>query len=318
MKIINLRKVSDQEIPDSYMGILRISPYKPSGSEIYYDNITAFLNNINEQLPLSASDGSVLPLTFVPKKYNTIVADRDSNIDLINITHHYNNLYIANSLNVKPTLFIDISDEDYTSAPITFVNKKSSNITSLSYPFDAPDDTRYVNYNSRLFPGGAAYSSESINEQFNNLDPTNEIYTDKYSSEHVKIRGNTVYKNITYKGKNYIVPEVLKRDYILGQCPGHTFKATPNTCPLLKNIAGNKDINQDSNIIHTKLSFIPLENIIWKNVEAITSGVHRHYKGRYKNLGLIGTKENSSNDLFEKLFGDPGNGALEEIVNKNS
>lgn len=30
MKIINLRKVSDQEIPDSYMGILRISPYKPS------------------------------------------------------------------------------------------------------------------------------------------------------------------------------------------------------------------------------------------------------------------------------------------------
>lgn len=162
------------------------------GSEINYDNVTSFLNTIDVQIeiPLSASEGTKLPLKFIPKKYYTRVTDRENNIDLINITHHYDNLYIINSLHVKPTLFIDIAKDSYKSAPLTFVNKNGSNYTSISYPLEAPDDTRYVNYNSRFFTGGAQYKREYINSEFNKLKPDHDIYTkSEYDSEHVRIRG---------------------------------------------------------------------------------------------------------------------------------
>jgi hypothetical protein len=75
----NIRNVSQKEIYDSYMGILRISPNSVQGKNV--DDPSVILNVLvdfdglfgdkNEQtkITLSDSDGNVLPLYFVPKTF---------------------------------------------------------------------------------------------------------------------------------------------------------------------------------------------------------------------------------------------------------
>lgn len=58
MNIVTLRNVGLYEIPDSYKGILRISPNNND------DDPTAILTNRNNVIKLSDSEGHELPLSF--------------------------------------------------------------------------------------------------------------------------------------------------------------------------------------------------------------------------------------------------------------
>ena len=105
MNIVTLRNVGLYEIPDSYKGILRISPNNN------IDNPTNLLRTRNTIIKLSDSEGHELPLSFKVKSVYSSVIGKDNRIDLVQLEHHYKNLYITNELYIKFNLFLNVSDK---------------------------------------------------------------------------------------------------------------------------------------------------------------------------------------------------------------
>lgn len=298
MNIINLRTVGSFEIPDSFRGILRISPNDG------IDDPSSLLTKVGNEIVLSDSIGTILPLTFKVKSFNVNLVER-GNVDMINLVHNYSNLYITKSLHIRPTLYIDKNSSETISnrPPLIFI--KDGN--AVGYPLEAPADTRYVNWNNRL--GTSAFET---------LPPTSDIFIENgdYKSEHISVGGAIQYQYITHldetdgQYKYYKVPEINRRIYALGSCPGHTYRASDyNT--------GSHDLSGITSNIPTKrytqLSFVNLDNVIWSNVEANATGSHRMSRGRYYNLEPIGPKSennNSNNKLYEELFGESFENAL--------
>lgn len=300
IKTINLRNVSYQEVPESYSGILRISPYNDPSVNVIYDDVSSYLKTKNNKITLSDSNGNYLPINFVTKIYKTkALIPSDDYDSLAHITHDYKNLHIIKSLNIRPTLFIDNIKNGIIS-PLTFKDEKGK---TIHYPIEAPYDDQYLNnLNSQTGEGTGRIP----------INPTNDEYTlDKFFDSFVYTGvGNGVYTednivrvkgNIVWDENNK--PVLNRREYILGQCPYH------------------------SNSNTTKLSFIPLTEIIHGQVESNVAGITRHADGRYENLDALefidpnfsNTAENGAaavNKLFDTLFGSISDNKA--IVDKNA
>lgn len=288
IKTINLRNVSYQEVPESYAGILRISPYNDPAVNVVYDDVSSYLKTPNTEITLSDSNGNYLPISFISKKYNTTVLRPSSEYDsLIHIVHNYKKLNIIKSLNVRPTLFID-NTQNNSEAPLMFKDEEGKTIL---YPIEAPYDDKYVN-NLNALTGGTTGRIQ--------INPTKDDYTiDKFfeSLPYTRVGEGVFTDDNIVKVKGNIVwdennrPVLNRREYILGQCPYHSNSST------------------------TKLSFIPLTEIIHGQVESNVAGITRHTDGRYENLNALefidptfsntGTESAAAvNKLFYTLFGD--------------
>jgi len=289
MDIISLRSVGLFEIPDSFRGILRISPNNG------IDDASELLISGNP-VSLSDSQGNMLPIIFKAKTFKTVVVDRDEvEKNVINIIHEYSSLFVSKSLNVKSTLYIE---PDINKVPLLFVNDGKS----LGYPIEAPDDDRYFNYNNILNKPEGISVDDFINSS---TKPSDDIYSEKNNSEFITINNERITRYIRYKDgdtyKTESVPELNKRTYVLGSCPGHTYRRTNTT----NNVHDLSDEHKYPTGIHTQLSFISLDNLVWNNIEAITSGIYRSGIGRYKDLNQLGyfsEDNNTQNNLYKFLF----------------
>lgn len=308
MNIINLRSVGDFEISDSFEGILRISPNlvtvtTPSGDETSVeDNPVHWLKERNKNIPLSDSGGNMLPLTFKPK-WATVILSKGGNTiaaePLTHISHVYNKLYITNSLNIKSTLFIDRKADSgvkRNQSPLLFI--KDGNITA--FPLESPDYADFINYNDKYNIAGHENWQDSL---FRALGPNNPCFTQENHPEQVLVDGKPIYRHILYTsdGIVYKIPEINRRTYALGVCPGHTFDLGKEDTVF---DTSHAKIFGTEGKRYTQLSYVNVENIVWKNVEATSTGVVRNYNGRYYNLHPYGTgdDEDGKNSLGKTLF----------------
>ena len=295
MNIINLRSVGSYEIPDSFRGILRISPneLKDDPSEILVDT--------KAKIDLSDSVGNKLPLTFIPKSFSTTVDNREGKIDLINLTISIDKLFVSNKLNIKQTLYITLDkDTENDTPPIIFSNASNA----VGYPFESPDDDEYFNFNN-IYDFD---KEQSWSENLSLISPDDPVYkndVDCDNSKHwLSINGQYLYNHIKYNNEYYKVPMLKKRDYTLGVRLKDKYKLSNAN----NNIHNISDLIYQSDGTYTQLSFLPLESIVFSSLEADVRGVYRSpASGRYTNLNVTGqpTEENNTgNDLAKTLFVD--------------
>lgn len=315
MNFINLRNVANQEINESFSGILRISPNERDNIKL--DDPTPLLYTIGEKLDLSDSAGNYVGISFVPQVYYTHVQglpEGVTKINLVNITQEVKDLYCTSELHISPTLYIDLDQEHGKKAPVQIVNKNGV----LLFPIEAPIDERYINYRGKM-------GNKPIKNILDELLATDEIYTSpEYEDYHVKVNGKKIFRmkkpssnSISDTGDKEIsaalVPELYLHDYVLGQSAGHTYKPTADELngshedsrisALPEKI--RKEIESDSTSRVTQLSFIEIEKIIWSLLEGAVKGSYRSFDGRYKGLypkGMFAESEGTENDLYNILF----------------
>lgn len=302
MNFISLRDVTNREIYDSFRGIFRISP---NTSELI-DDPTPLLTTMDEEIKLSDSEGNYMGITFIPKKILTTIKVgnskeglEDKEAEIINITQKCPHLYIVDELNIKPLLYISTKkheENEVQKSPIQIISKNGV----LLFPVDAPDDSRYINYNNKenlnipLNP-----TAEEIQTAYDNLPSTHKFYSDDYSDYHVILNGKKIFKSSNSDGM--LVPELYMNDYILGQCKGHTYSVnSQNDVPKMDRV--NSDANSRITSA-TELSFLNFDKPMWQLLEGATRNSFRSYKGRYSNLLPKGNEEGTENDLFKSLFG---------------
>ena len=184
MKKYQIRNVSDREIYDSYMGILRISPNQMSPSnDKLVDDPTSHLNSIlsvdvlnkkqtQMEIQLSDSDGNELPIAFVPKARTTYMGSYSSNstssslyLPIINIVTKIKeeaSLYISNTFKSYSTIYLDNTEDtlgendlnDYLNdirlSPLQILSKSGNYENLILYPVESPHDSDYFNNKNYL------------------------------------------------------------------------------------------------------------------------------------------------------------------------
>lgn len=327
MNILNLRNVANQEINESFSGILRISPNIYEDNQVLLDDPTPLLHVIGSKVDLSDSAGNYLNISFVPRIIPTAVDGiEEARVNLINITQEVSNLYCAKSLHICPTLYID--NKNKYKAPIQIINK--NNI--LLFPIEAPDDDRYLNYNNVLLDEFEDNKDKvNLDNLFDEIWADHPIYNER-DEYHVTVNGKKIYRlkqksSIPrmeldgntgafvkkYEESSSMVPELYHHDYVLGQCAGHTYRALPED--LNSENAQNKlshlpphikdSILNDRNAKITELSFIDAEKMIWSLLEGSVNGSYRSFEGRYKGLyprGIYEYSKGTEDDLYKELF----------------
>ena len=332
MNFINLRNVANQEINESFSGILRISPNIEG--DVKLDDPTPLLYSIGKKLKLSDSAGNYLNIDFVPKIFETYVAGYTSKVNLINITQEIDNLYCTTELHITPTLYINLDKNLAKKAPIQIVNDNGV----LLFPIEAPIDDQYINYHNRLSSTLEGIHTDNIQKILDKLPATHEIYTSSdYEDYHVKVNGKKIYRlkpaNIDVdETTDTMVPEIYLHDYVLGQSAGHTYKSTQDELNGLDKNSRlsllpqkiREKIKNSASARTTQLSFIKIEKLIWSLLEGSTQGSYRSFDGRYKNL-YPGMSVNSGIDgssLFNELFKIKGSqvddDTLENLIRKNA
>lgn len=300
MNIIDLRNIGSFEIPDSFRGILRISPNIIDNN--IEDDPTSLLITKNKEVKLTSSEGTILPLTFIPKSFSTTVIDsKYSETDLINITHVYEKLFVINSLNIKSTLDIKLNGKK---VPLIFSDGKHS----VGYPIEVPDDKSYFNFDNKYnFNNELTYE-----ENIKNILPDDEIYSKENSNQWVNVNGEYLHNYINIDGTYYKLPILKNRDYAIGVCKNHRLNKQ-NTSNIFYDLSD--DVH--TKLTHTQLSYIPLESLLYSSLESNLSGITRNCKGRYFNLNPKGsTAENDThNDLAYTLFDK--NISIEDIEPKS-
>ena len=286
MDIITLRNVGSFEIPDTFRSILRISPNKG------VDDPSELFITKDKEIKLSTSEGTILPLTFIPKVAQCEVVNRDKDsVELINIVHNYNKLFIAKSLNIRPTLYIKPSNRQ---VPLLFVNDGNS----LGYPVQAPADTNYFNYERNISDGVnmvALNPNLSMEENISKLtDEEYELLLSLEKTKKISINNKPIYRYL--KGAGKFFQDLNYCTSVLGVYPGDTYKQN-NDKDKIYDL--NDNHHKNNNKLHTQLSYIPLDSLIWKCVEAYLAGKYRSYKGHYFNLN-----KKTSDELGKKLFSD--------------
>lgn len=326
MTEFNARNVSQKEIYDSYMGILRISPNKIQGKNV--DDPTPLLNTLVDfkgihegigrnkevKVTLSDSDGNELPIKFIPKVFTTQVMINEfngkENRGIINMsTEVQGYTYVSNKLTVRSTLIL--SNPVAKKSQLTFIlgcpSSNNSNTIEceeiLSYPIEAPNDDSFFNNKNKfnLFNPAITEVSRALQMEENLANWTREEYANTgllYSDHHVKINGQFV---DTISKNNQYIPILYNKDYVLGSYEGHTVtKRNDNWIP---------DTGTENVIIkdgkQTRLSWLRFDNLIWEALEEILQGKVRHTAGRYNGLGKSG-----NDDICDTLFG----GSYSEVI----
>lgn len=284
MNIVSLRNVSAFEIPDSFKGILRISPMKNKNDELC-DDITSLLKgelyDSTTPIRLSNSEGTILPLEFKPWICRTKVYGESNTVKLHALSHVFKaGLFVVDNLKIKSTLYLET---------LKFIKDKNV----LIYPKDSPFASTYFNKENRFNFDRNISVEENLRTNYDNL-LTNGVYNindDTYKTEHIKLGNDYVYRyEYITDGVNSGTKKVNQlnyRDYVVGVAPGNVYK--------------------ENDLINTQLSFLNLDDLIWKTIEAYNKGVYRNATGRY-----IFSSEKSK--LFKELFGE--NVSVEEIEKK--
>ena len=280
MNIINLRDIGTTEIHDSFRGILRISPNEG------IDDPTPLLSVVGSRIQLSTSEGTLLPMTFVTKSAMCKVIGRSTpEVELINVVHEYENLNITKSLSIRPTLYLEPTG---TKVPLILVNGS----TSIGYPLEAPDNISYFNYGNKFGFDKSLSLEENIAANLSLAE-----YKQIPDSEKVSINDAPVYRYIQGEDGNPVrVQDFQTRTAVLGVYPGNTYSRS-------KSVSSVHDLHDENKYatsgIHTQLSYLPLDKMIWENLQTDIGGIFRSTAGRYFNLG-----NGTSNNLAKKLFGD--------------
>lgn len=184
MKKYQIRNVSDREIYDSYMGILRISPnpLSPSNDKMI-DDPTSHLNSmlsIDElngtqtqmKIQLSDSDGNELPIVFIPKsRYtnvglyvsgSTFVSEELPIINIVTKIKDEASLYVSNTFKSYSTIYLDNTDyitsekdlndnlSDIRYSPLQVLSKSGIYENLVLYPVESPHDSNYFNDKNKL------------------------------------------------------------------------------------------------------------------------------------------------------------------------
>lgn len=313
MNIINLRNVASQEIPSSYRGILRISPNLINETE--EDDPTDILKTIGKNIDVSDSRGNLLPITFKPHSYKTILLDKSSK-DLINIQHEYKKLFLVDSLNATNSIIIKTIDEYGNEfMPLNFVFNDGKNIQVLSYPKEAPYDTTYFNrnisgnsvkYNENIYGFDFLYDDDddAVEDSYNKSNSSFKAFyeNDKNNTQYIRLNGEILYHYIKDKdNKNIKLPIIKRRSYILG-CPANHIYSYKKENENNYNIP-DLPVLENKNIRHTQTTFLPLETIVYESLAGAVEGFFRSDKGRYSNLLPTDTEE-STNNLLSTLFGE--------------
>lgn len=317
----NVRNVSQKQIYDSYMGILRISPNTMYGRDT--DDPTSILNtlvdfngifytnNKNKHITvrLSDSDGNLLPIYFVPKAFKTEnVYDglTYSAKNLINLcTEVYAQLFVSNKMTERSTIVLRNPQENKTQFFIAsdVTDEQASSI--LCFPLEAPNDDDFFNNKNKLYLFDQSQSSprhEQMDDNLYNKDLS--WYYDKdLQKSQVEVGGKLV-TDINYKNES--VPVLYTHDYVLGHYDGHSWSnigdsaevAQTKVNELIKNTGENIKLKENGNI--TRLSWIRFDNLIWQYLNEVLNGCVRSTKGRYTQLGV----SNNSSSFFEQLFGE--------------
>lgn len=328
----NIRNVSQKEIYDSYMGILRISPNSVQGKNV--DDPSVILNVLvdfdglfgdkNEQtkITLSDSDGNVLPLYFVPKTFQTVVninkdgqyIDTKSIINLVSKIDGYT--YVSKGLTSRSTILLSDPKDKYSELVIAGGCDLLSNDSSISaekilvYPIEAPNDDKFFNNKNHLNLFDQNNTHESRAEQMEkNLRAKRQYWYEApnpndasekltQSEHHVQING----KYITYiNDHNEDIPVLYTRDYVLGHYDGHTLSGIPQSTRTMvdKWVKSGTNLVLDDNVGQiTKLSWLRVDDITWQMLDQILRGKERHTEGRYRQLGI-----NGNSNIEEALFG---------------
>ena len=327
MTEFNARNVSQKEIYDSYMGILRISPNKIQGKNV--DDPTPLLNTLvdfkgihegiglNKQVKvtLSDSDGNQLPIKFIPKVFTTQVMINEFNATekrpIINIaTEVQGYSYVSNKLTVRSTLLLSNPTQKKSQLNFILGCSQSDNVIEcdeiLSYPIEAPNDDSFFNNKNKfnLFDYRITDKSRAEQMEENLANWTREEYANAkllYSDHHVKINGEFV---DTINNHNQYVPILYNKDYVLGTYEGHTVNK--------RNDNWISDIGTENAVIkngkHTRLSWVRFDNLIWQSLEEILQGKVRHTNGRYNGLGI-----SANDDICETLFGGSYSDKIEDL-----
>lgn len=201
----NVRNVSQKQIYDSYMGILRISPNKFQGKDV--DDPTSILNtlvdfdghhegvqmtakkNTQVKIHLTDSDGNLLPIYFIPKAFTTDIQTKGESmlftqkkaiINMVTKVDAYT--FVSNELTVRSGVIIKKSTEDdkksvFTIATACDLTSNDSFVKTqqiLLYPIEAPNDNQYFNNKNKLITDVAWDNSNNNNRKhlFNPNDKT--------------------------------------------------------------------------------------------------------------------------------------------------
>lgn len=281
MNIINLRSVSAMEIPDSFRGILRISPNNGE------DNAKNLLTTSGSEIHLSDSEGDILPITFIPKTFETIILEPSPTTkSLIHVTQRIENLFVSETLNICASLYIHLLG---TKIPLIF----SDGRTSLGYPIEAPENIDYFNHSNKY----GFNKNLSLDDNIDNISPEDPVYKDK--NQWVKINNDYPYRYIQHAGSVYKLPYLKKREYALGHIKKHHFKHD-NSSEVF-------DLSGVQSTQHTQLSYIPVESLSFSSIESQIGGLYRApLKGRYFKLNsAAGEQTNTTaNALAKILFGN--------------
>lgn len=310
MEQITLRNVAEKNIYDTYMGILRISPSMLDGQLV--DDMSLQLLNPKEtddserKIILSDSDGIKMGLYFVPNVRETEVVNMTTKkkevqkvINLTSVTDA--NIYVHNSYNVRSTLTLNETSQTTRIAPIQVFYESPYNVgvcDVLNYPVDSPNDGSYFNSRNKL--GLINYESDSPppHEQLEKklFEQRRSWYDEHIGGEHrVKVGDTWIYTSNKYYEQ---VPILYTKDYILGQFKYHTARMTDSIKTKFVGTQETPDKLVNNTSIMTRLSFIPLDKMVWDIVHEVLKGAVRHTAGRYN---MLGTGQNES--ISERLFG---------------
>lgn len=307
---ISLRNVGNEQIYDSYMGILRISPTDLDGT--YVDSMSLPLTNPklqdgkDRQIILSDSDGTKLGAYWIVKVRETDVIDttgRSVKQNVVNIvTKTDSNLFVSKDFHVRSTLIVNRDNQDDKISPLQIYHESPNYVNAydvLAYPVDSPHDGSYFNDKNKLKLINYQKSQDVHTQLKESLFKQSKEWYDKNipAVDRVKIGDKFIYtQNINYEQ----IPIVYTKDYVLGHYTGHTARVTDDikTKFITNSIGPDRLINDQS--ILTKLSFIQIDKLVWDIVHEAAQGYIRHTEGRYSMMG-IGENESISERLFGQI-----------------
>lgn len=275
MNIINLRHVGASEIPDSFRGILRISPNDLE------DDPSNLLTDTTKEIFLSDSVGNQLPLSFIPKRFSAIVINRKDVINLINLSIKVDKLFVSNELNIKQTLYVELKDD--ITPPIIF----SNNSNAVGYPFESPDDDKYFNLKNKF----NFVKSKSWEENVASMPITSDPYKEKNNEQWIKVNGNYLYNDKR--------PLLKKRDYVLGA----RLKDKYDKREMVNSIHNISELKYDNEGTYTQLSFLPVETLMFSALESEINNKSRTLEqSRYIkfNAENISSEENTTDNNLAK------------------
>lgn len=304
---ISLRDVSNEQIYDSYMGILRISPSDIDGSVV--DSMSLALTNPLEssgaerKIILSDSDGIKMGLYFTLKVRATDVVNSQGRTEKQNVINAVintdANLFVSKTFNNRSTLITNSPAQGGKISSLQIYHENSSSpgvYDILTYPIASPHNSTYFNTNNKL--GLIDYNnSKNVHVQLDEAlyNKSKDWYDKNISEEHrVKVGGKYVYRQ---NKDNEQVPVLYTKDYVLGQNIGQTARITQDIITKFIGTSIGPERLQPQQSIFTKLSYVEIDKLVWDIVHEITQGTIRHSEGRYSMLG-VGENESITHRLF--------------------